>query len=237
MEWTDSGVLLSTQRHGESRAIATFLTQNHGRHAGIVRISKKLTTMLQPGTQATVTWKARLSEHLGTWTIETSHCHWVKSFHNPLALTTMTAACAWVEILLPERDPLSEVFEGLQNLLTKLEEPNLLQRYILFELKLLQSIGFGLSLNKCAVTGQQSNLAYVSPRTGRAVTRTVGEPYRERLLPLAQFITQPEITADAQQLQDGLKLTGYFLERFALANTHKHPPIMRQRLQNYSLTH
>ncbi len=230
MEWSDNGILLSTRRHGESQAIVTFLTEEHGRHAGILRRSRKLNAALQPGTHARITWKARLSEHLGAWSLEETKSQWVHSFHNPAALTVLIAACAWLDMVTPEREPVPHLYTALQTLINQLDQPNLGRRYIEFELCLLREVGFGLQLSHCAVTGEKENLEYVSPRTGRAVTGAVGKEYRDRLLELPAFLTAEDQVVDAQQISMGLKLTGYFLQRYALVSQKQSMPPARERL-------
>lgn len=230
MEWTDNGILLATRRHGESQTIVSFLTEQHGRHAGIMRLSRKTNAALQPGTFARITWKARLSEHLGTWSLEETQSLWVNSFHKPAALTVMMAACAWLDLVTPERDPVPRLYTALQTLISELNQPDLGQKYVDFELCLLREIGFGLQLSHCAVTGKRDNLHYVSPRTGRAVTKEVGKAYHERLLELPAFLTTKDKTADSQQISLGLKLTGYFLQRHALGPYKRSMPPARERL-------
>lgn len=230
MQWSDNGILLSTRRHGEQQAIATFLTLEHGRHAGILRLSRKTTAILQPGTHARLTWKARLSEHLGAWTIEETQSQWANSFHKPAALTVLMAACSWLDVVTPEREPAPRLYAALQKLIAELDQPGLGQRYVDFELCLLREVGFGLQLSHCAVTGEQENLEYVSPRTGRAVTKEVGKAYHERLLKLPAFLTTKDQEADAKQISLGLKLTGYFLQRYALGSYQKSMPAARERL-------
>ncbi|MEN8237176.1 MAG: DNA repair protein RecO [Pseudomonadota bacterium] len=234
MEWTDSGILLSTRRHGESQEIVTFLTEHRGRYAGILRRSRKINAALQPGTQARLVWKARLSEHLGAWTIEETQSRWISSFHKPAALTVLLAACTWLDFVTPEREPAPRLYDALHKLIVELDQPDLGGKYVNFELCLLREIGFGLQLSHCAVTGEQENLGYVSPRTGRAVTKEVGKAYHDRLLELPAFLTTKDQVADAQQISLGLKLTGYFLQRYALGPYQRSMPPARARLDHLS---
>lgn len=229
MEWTDEGIVLGARKHGESGAVAHLLTREHGRHAGLVRggASPKLRATLQPGTLVRARWRARLPEHLGSLTLEPVKAHASDLFDNPIALAGLTAACAVAETALPEREAHPGVFEGLRVLLEALGVPWWPSIYVRWELGLLKELGFGLDLSRCAATGGNDQLAYVSPKSGRAVSLSAGEPYRELMLPLPNFLLGGGGAGDAAQVADGLKLTAFFLERHVY---HGPPPPARDRL-------
>ncbi len=216
MEWTDTGIVLGTRRHGEANAILELMTRAHGRHLGLVRggAGSRLKPVLQPGNTVAATWRARLDEHLGYFTVEGIDLRAASYFaaaHAVYGVTHLAALCR----LLPERDPHESVFEALDAALGYLGDPAAVAVLVArFELQLLAELGFGLDLSACAATGASVDLAYVSPKSGRAVSRTAGEPWRDRLLALPAFFAEDDAPhPSAQDLAAGFALTGFFLER------------------------
>jgi len=208
MEWTDQAIILSVRRHGESSAILSLLTREHGRHAGLVKggMGKGARGSLQPGNRIHVTWKARLSEHLGQITWELDAATGTRWLDDRGRLAAVVAACARAEKALPERAPHPAAFDALAALLEHLGAESYDSLCCFWELGLLAEIGYGLDLSCCAATGSTEDLIYVSPKSGRAVSRTAGEPYKDRLLPLPRFLltreagTAEEITQAREML-------------------------------------
>jgi DNA repair protein RecO (recombination protein O) len=217
MEWSDEGIVLGTRRHGEANVILEVLTRAHGRHLGLVRggAGSRLRAILQPGNSANVTWRARLDEHLGHFVVEGLRLRagdFLTSRHAIYAVTHLAALIR----LLPERDAHEGVFDTFEVLLDHLDTPaKAAALAVEFELQMLSELGFGLDLTTCAATGTTSDLAYVSPKSGRAVSRAAGEAWRDKLLPLPHFLVQAGEPPTAAELADGFALTGFFLARHA----------------------
>jgi DNA repair protein RecO (recombination protein O) len=220
MEWTDEGIVLGGRRHGEANAILEVMTLGHGRHLGLVRggAGSRLRPLLQPGNDLRLVWRARLDEHLGHYTVEPVKLHAVSMLaasHVVYGVTHLAALCR----LLPERDPHPDVHGWLSAALGRLDDPiQAGAEMVRFELRMLAELGFGLDLSSCAATGGATDLSYVSPRSGRAVSRGAGEPWHDRLLRLPAFVIDDEATAPAtpDELADGFALTGFFLARYVL---------------------
>lgn len=215
MEWTDIGTVLGTRRHGEAAVIVEVMTRDHGRHLGLVRggSGARMRPVLQPGNFVGVTWRARLDEHLGHFAVEGLLLRAASFLTLPHALYGVTHLAALVR-LLPERDPHPGVHEALETVLDEIEDPAAAAVHIArFELALLAELGFGLDLTRCAATGTVSDLVYVSPKSGRAVSRSAGEPWRGRLLSLPAFLGEDDAVPSAGDLADGFALTGFFLAR------------------------
>lgn len=235
MEWSDEGILLATRRHGEANAILDVFTAAHGRHLGLVRggSSPRRAADFQPGAQLSVTWRARLSEHLGEYRAEPIRTRAARLLDQPLALAALNAATALLAAALPEREEAPALYPATLALFDAFAEadrwPGL---YAAWELRFLEEIGFGLDLSSCAATGQTQELVYVSPRSGRAVSRAAGAPYADRLLPLPAFLRLGG-PADAQDFAAALRLTGHFLSRRAAEafSGQTGAPPARQRLQ------
>jgi DNA repair protein RecO (recombination protein O) len=232
MLWQDEGVVLAVRRHGENSAVASLLTREHGRHAGLVKggMSKRQRPLWQPGNRLQVTWRARLAEHLGQFVAEPISLVAVQLIDDPDRLAGLASACALLEVCLAERDSHPRLYDDLIGFLGVLvENDQWLEHYVAFELALLAELGFGLDLAACAVTGASENLAYVSPASGRAVTRAGAGVYVDRLLPLPPFLIG-EADADAAQILSGLRLTGAFLRRHVFDATDRAMPGSRERL-------
>lgn len=238
MEWQDDGIVLSVRAHGESSAIVDLLTCHHGRHAGLVRggASKRLRGVLQPGNEVHAVWRARLEDHLGSYRIDPGRARIGDILDDGARLAGLNAACALAVALLPEREPQQSVHTATIVLLdalcardddAQLIWPNV---FLQWELGILKELGFGLDLSACAATGEIDNLIYVSPKSGRAVSRDAGEPFREKLLPLPAFLLNAEIPQDWADLARGFDLTAFFLERYLEGHGGKDLPDARRRL-------
>lgn len=231
MEWRDEGVLISSRLHGETSAIIDVFTAAHGRHAGVVRggASRKLAAVLQPGSQVQVTWSARLETHIGSFTVEPVASR-AAILPDRLALAALNSVAALVHTALPERDPHPALWVKTTVLLDRLMSPKWQPDYLRWELDLLEDLGFGLDLTTCAVTGSREDLAYVSPRSGRAVSRTGAGAWAARLMPLPpSLLGQGPVMG--QELSQGLAITGHFLNRGLQAVLGDKPlPLARARL-------
>ncbi len=236
MEWTDDAIVLSLRAHGESSGILEALTRGHGRHLGLVRggSSSKGRAVLQPGNRIRLVWRARLSEHLGIFTVELARARAADIFEQRAALSGLNALSAVAAAVLPEREPHEAAYEGADALLDAIAHHDFADWAPLFvhwEIGLLNELGFGLDLARCAATGAGDDLIYVSPRTGRAVSRGAGEPYRDRLLSLPAFLLGRQAgDPRAADLHAGLRLTAHFLDQWLLMPHDKTMPEARQRL-------
>lgn len=232
MLWQDEGVVLAVRRHGESAAVVSVFTAGHGRHAGLVRggASRRALPVQQIGNRVQATWRARLADQLGSFTLELARPVAALLLDQPDRLAGLGAACALLEAGLPERDPHPNLYSSLGELIDALlQDRAWCERYVRFELELLAELGFGLDLGRCAVTGGSADLAFVSPRSGRAVSRDAARPYVERLLPLPAFLVGGG-PPDAAQLRAGLQLTGAFLRRHLFEVHDSAAPRARQLL-------
>jgi DNA repair protein RecO (recombination protein O) len=205
------------------------LTREHGRHLGLVRggSASRMRPLLQPGNGVRAVWRARLDEHLGTYAIEGTRMRAATLLASPHAVYGVTHLGALAR-LLPERDPHEDIYEMLEHTLDDFDDAGGAAVHLIrFELAMLGELGFGLDLDNCAATGETTDLVYVSPKSGGAVSRTAGEPWRDRLLRLPSFLRQGEDGGEEdanwsdqdlsdQDLQDGFQLTGMFLLRHVL---------------------
>ncbi len=233
IEWRDQGILLATRRHGETSAIIEVFTPTRGRNAGIVRGGggKKMGPILQPGAQLDVTWRARLDDHLGTFTVEPIKSRAALVLDDRKALAGLSAITAILAFVLPERAAYPALYAKSETLLDMLaDNPAWTYAYMLWELSVLDDMGFGLDFSTCAVLGNQNDLSFVSPRTGRAVSRKGAGEWADRLLPLPPCMLG-ESTSDPAQIALALHTTGHFLKnRLAPQMGNKQLPEARQRL-------
>ena len=233
MEWHDDGIVLTARKHGESSAIVTLLTREHGRHAGLVRggMGRRKRGLFQPGNRVRATWRARLAEHLGSYTCEMTAAVAAPFMDDRLRLAGLSAICAVAEAALPERERYEPVYEGMRILLDVLDQDIWPTIYVKWEMGLLQELGFGLDLTCCAATGITENLTYVSPKSARAVSADAAEPFKHVLLRLPSFLIDTGQTASWPDIADGLRLTGFFLDRQVFAHTREcQAPLARGRL-------
>ena len=218
MQWSDEGIVLSVRRHGEAGAILELMTRAHGRHLGLVRggFGTRLKPVLQTGNSLSASWRARLDEHLGNFTVEGLRLRASSFFASPHAIYGVTHLAALVR-LLPERDPHAGLYAVFEQILDRLDDPVWAAPMVVrFELQLLSELGFGLDLERCAATGAIGDLIYVSPKSGRAVSRAAGAPYADRMLRLPAFLHNRDVPPAGRDLADGFALTSFFLARHVL---------------------
>lgn len=214
MQWRDHGILINMRRHGESSAIIDVFTEGHGRHAGVVRggASRKVAPILQPGAQLDVLWSARLEDHIGTYQVEPIRSRAAAALSGRLALAGLNAVTALLAFCLPEREAHGALYTRTEQLLDLLGQDDVWPlAYLQWELAVLDEMGFGLDLGACAVTGQTDGLIYVSPKSGRAVSKQGAGDWADRLLPLLPCL-RGEGAAPDEEVAQAFRTTGYFLE-------------------------
>jgi len=231
MDWQDTGFVLAVRRHGESGLIVELLTAERGRHAGLVRggQSPRRRALFQPGNLLSAHWRGRLPEHLGQLDCELLRAHAARFLDDPDRLAGLATAASLLNAALPEHEPHRDIYDAFAALIGSLDSAEWAQHYVAWERDLLAALGFGLDLSRCAVIGHNHDLAFVSPRTGRAVSREAAEPYRDKLLPLPAFLWRPAAAVPSDIIA-GLNLTGYFLDRHVLLPQGRSLPEARARL-------
>ncbi|MGQ0742023.1 MAG: DNA repair protein RecO [Alphaproteobacteria bacterium] len=241
MDWTDNAIVLALRPHGEHGVVLEVLTRHHGRHLGLVHggLSPKRRAALQPGNGVRVHWRARLSEHLGTFTVELARARAAQMFEDRAALAGLNAFTALASTVLPERERHTPAYEGAIALLDAMAGHSFADwapLFVRWELGLLDELGFGLDLTHCAVTGAAADLIYVSPRSGRAVSAAAGADYSDKLLRLPAFLLGRQPSAPSRaEISAGLIVTAHFLEQWVLAPHGKALPDARARLADFGV--
>lgn len=234
MEWDDIGYIISIRPHGETSAVVSVLTREHGRYSGYVKgaFSKSKRGILDLGNEVSVRWVSRVEDQLGHFDFELIKAHSVHYLNEPLKLYAIQSACALADQTMAEREKHESVYEGFKILLAQMEGDVWAETYIFWELALIRELGFGLDLRVCAATGRPDSdndqLGYVSPKSGRAVSLSAGEPYKEKMLALPPFLIG-RVSDNPQDIVDGLRLTQYFLENRIYSETYQSLPEPRQR--------
>ena len=225
MEWRDQGILLATRRHGETSAIIEVFTPSQGRHVGVVRggTSRKIAPILQPGAQLDVAWRARLEDHIGSFTVEPVRSRAATAMGDRLALAGLNAVTALLSFCLPEREAHPALYARTEALLDLLGQGDVWPlAYLQWELGLLEEMGYGLDLGSCAVTGATEGLVYVSPKSGRAVSEKGAGDWADKLLPLPDVLRGQGEAPDAEIAQ-AFKTTGHFLNAHLARNLGDKP--------------
>lgn len=234
LEWQAPAIILSARPFGEGGAVVNVITLEHGRHAGLVRggASRAQAALWQAGNMVEARWVARLADQLGSLSGEMVHPAAALAMEEPLALALLSSLCAVAEAALPEREPHPVLFEGMVRVVSRLVHgaATAMADYVRWEAMLLAELGFGIELTVCAVTGAEEELVFVSPKSGRAVSRAAAAGWEARLLPLPAFLRDASVDGDEAEWAAGLRLTGYFLERDLFHGHHRAMPEARGRL-------
>lgn len=229
MKWEDEGIVIAVRPHGETSTIVQLLTHSHGRHAGLVRggQSARLRGLYQVGNRVATTWSGRLADHLGSFDCELVRSFAAEVMDQPDRLAALVSAAAVCEGAIPEREPHPACYVGMLALLDALGGDHWAEVYVRWEMGLLAELGFGLDLSRCAGGGDNDQLSYISPKSGRAVSLSAGAPYKERLLPLPSFLLGRGEGGE-NEVVDGLAMTGFFIERHLFHPHNKPLPKARQ---------
>jgi DNA repair protein RecO (recombination protein O) len=235
MHWTDDAIILSAKKYGENSAVVRAFAKTHGVYAGVVKgaHSKASRGIFQPGNIVSLTWSARLPEHIGTIKAELLSPTTAFIMSDAAKLAALSSACSLIETAFPERHPYPRLYREFAGFLKLLaEEEGWHPPYVKLELGLLAESGFGLDLKSCAATGSTEDLVYVSPKSGRAVSGEAGKPYKDKILPLPAFLLAPKghNSVKPAEILDGLRLTGYFLQSWLIEPHGKKLPAARSRL-------
>lgn len=233
MQLTDEAIILSSSKYGENSGIVCALTENNGVYKGLVRgiTGKTQRGIFQPGNIVELTWRARLSEHLGNFSAGLIHSGAVGIMDEPIKLAALSSLCATLEATLQERDPAQTIYAHFQQFLSQLAADSWQKSYVMLELELLNQLGYGLDLSECAATGTTHELIYVSPKSGRAVSRSAGLPYCDKLLKLPDFLLEEATTHQPlpTSINDGITLCGYFLDKYYFSPNNITQPQARAR--------
>jgi DNA repair protein RecO (recombination protein O) len=232
MQWDDEAIVLAARPHGETSLIVTLLTRSLGRRAGLIRGGRRARGrgVYEIGTRVTAHWQARLAEHLGLLRLELVRGCAAELMDDPARLSCLAAAAAMAEATLQEGEAAPGSYAGLLGLIDALvAERDWAAIYVAWELALLAELGFGLDLTSCAATGATTELVYVSPKSGQAVSRDAGAPYHDKLLVLPRFLVDSAVAPSAADVADGLRLVGFFLERHVFAPLGRPLPPARSR--------
>ena len=233
-EWQADAIIISVRPHGEGNAVVSLLTADYGRHAGLVRggASKKMRGTAQPGNRVQASWRARLSEQLGQMQLELTQAVAARFLDSPMRLAGVASVCALLEGALPERESNERLFAGTDALLSVIsmdeDDEGWLEGYVRWELGLLHAAGYQLDLDRCAASGETTNLAYVSPKSGGAVSRHHAGQFANRLLALPGFLGG--VACPSHDWVAGLDLTGHFLAKRVFAAHNADIPAARRRL-------
>lgn len=232
MEWVDDAIVLGARPFGEGKLVAEVFARDHGRFGGVVHAGRKSQPILQSGNVVHAGWKARLSEQLGFYSpLELMEPHATRLLDDPIALAGLSSAVSLIRGATPERQAYPQLYDALIVLIEAMPHTDIWPAlYTRFELGLLSALGYGLDLTRCAVTGETENLAWVSPRTGRAATAEAGAPHADLLLRLPPFLIDAEAELKSGDVADAFALSGHFLERRVFEHKGEGMPDQRRRL-------
>jgi len=235
MRWESNGLILNFFKYNEKSYILEIFTEEHGKHKGIIRglHSKNKRSIIEPGNEVFATWSGRLETHLGNYNVEpiklwSSHILQFKD-----KLSAISSICSLISLTMAERQPNPLIYFSSKKLIEIVASTrnDWIREYVFWEMQLLSEIGYGLDLERCAVTSKSSDLVYVSPSSGRAVTNEGAGDFKNKLLPLPKFMTNFKANYDNDDIYNALNLTEFFFKkRFFLPNNLNFPQ-SRNRLK------
>ena len=235
MRWSSDGIVLNFSNYNEKSYILEIFTEEHGKHKGLIRglHSKNNRSTIEPGNEVRATWSGRLETHLGNYTLEPIKAWSSLALSHKDKLSAISSICSLISLTMAENQPNIEIYNSCKSLIKQISnnEKTWIKAYIFWEMSLLSEIGYGLDLSKCAVTSNPSNLSYISPASGRAVTDEGAGDYKNKLLPLPKFITGESINYTQSDIFNGLNLTEFFLKKRFFKPNNLNFPQCRNRLK------
>ena len=215
MQFSDEGYIIKTRRHGESGLILTVLTRSNGKISGYVKnaFSTKKNGIYQLGNCISLNAYTRLEENLYSFHVDLLRAEAVNFMTDEAKLSALGALCELCNTCLPEKDNIGLFYNTIESFFNNILEDNWRTYYSYFEFYLLDYLGIGLDLSRCAVTGQRSNLRYVSPKSGKAVSAEAGAPYQNRLFAYPEYIIKHNEHPSLKEISDTLKMTEFFLNK------------------------
>ena len=214
MQWTSEAIVIKQHQFSDDKLLCHFFSATHGVYKGLLTLNKKTRNQIQVGNIVHATWRARLEEHLGSYYCELLKPLSMAVIGNKLKLTSVLSLCSLLSSCLPNRVLEAKIYDdSISYLLSLRDHKNWLTEYLKLELSLLQEMGYGLDLESCAATGLKDGLYYISPKTGKAITKEAGAPYHDKLFLLPKFLNNEVEDMGYQDIVDGLKITGYFIDK------------------------
>ena len=227
MQWQEQSIILSVKPFSENCRIVSVFNRAMGKTSGLV---KGMKSVINIGDISDVTWKGRNADQLGTFKIETVFSPFSFVFENPLEILAIDSVCTLCSNGLPDKAPHGKLFDSVKRFLLELVHDDWLLNYVFFEKMFLSEVGIGLSLSQCAVTGKKEGLFYVSPRTGKAVIKEVGEKYKDRLFVLPKFLLDADEAPSNEDILLALKITQHFLKVYFYGISSRELPLSREYL-------
>jgi len=234
MQVSDEGYIIKILKHGENSIILTVLTSAHGKLTGFVKggLSKKKLGVYQLGNKISFNAYARVEENMPVFKgIELLESNVVHFLTDEKKLAVLSAFCDLFNQTLPENEPLEGLVRSILMFMESLGDDMWLKNYAILEFRLLYFLGIGLDLGSCAVTGQIDDLAFVSPKTGRAVCMQAGLPYKEKLFKYPHFALNKNAIPTKEDVFDLLKMNAFFLKKNFFDAHGLQFPLSRANLQ------
>ncbi|MEM1035784.1 MAG: DNA repair protein RecO [Pseudomonadota bacterium] len=237
MQWRDEALVLGGRRFGEGGLILDVLTAHKGRRAGLVYggASRKKRPQYEAGNSLSLQWSGRLEDQLGRFDVaEVTTSRAARYLDDPAALAAISSVSELLRAGLDDGDQIgSALYEPTIFLLETLDDSDIWPSlYCRWELGLLSALGFGLDLDRCALSGANDGLTHVSPKTGRAIRGSEAGEYLDRLFTLPPFLCEPNAMIGDDDIRNALLLTGYFIEERLFAGMNRTTPEARARLVN-----
>lgn len=230
-EWSDRAISLGLRRFGETGAILEVFAREQGRRRGLIYggASRTKRAPMQAGNTLAVTWKARVEDSLGFFSLaETEFERASVHMANGEALAALSAITEILAAALPEAEAKPALYDAAETLLDQLGNEDVWPAlFVRWELGLLTMLGYGIDLSRCALSGANDGLTHVSPKSGRAVRGSEAGDYLSRLLPLPAFLSDSRAPATPQDIHNGFRLTGHFLGERLFADLNKPVPEAR----------
>lgn len=216
MQVKDEGYIIKTLKYGENSLIVTVLSIAHGKMTGFIKsaVSKKKLGIYQLGNKISFNAYARVEENMfqfrGVELLESNVVHFLS---NPQKLAVLSSFCELFNSSIPDGEPLEGLVRSISQFMDNLDDEMWLKNYAILEFRLLYFLGIGLDLGSCAATGTIENLAFVSPKSGRAVCLKAGLPYEDKLFKYPHFALNKNILPTKEEVMDLLKMNEFFLKK------------------------
>ena len=217
MHWDDTGFLISKNKYNENSLIVEVFTKDHGKTSGILfgGSSRKIKNYLQIGNNFYTNYNAKNNNKIGYFKFEIIKAETPFYFDDKKKLSCITSAMQLIKILTAESQPNEKIYDLIKNFFLILNTNDWVKNYIFWELKLFSLLGYNLQLKKM-VTKKIIN---------EKIFYQLNSSIDNRNIP--NFLIEQNFSASNDDLAQGLRLVGDFLEKSILKPNNISHPISR----------
>ncbi|MEM9061194.1 MAG: DNA repair protein RecO C-terminal domain-containing protein [Pseudomonadota bacterium] len=217
MPWTDDAIMSSVMQPKNDFLVLEVMTKMRGRCKLKVNLDGKPIPPLYPGCTLRLTQLDGSMGELPAAELHDASGGLENAETNLTGMVVLQAMRSMMGTFLPMYEPARRVFESARKLIPVLcdEDGRWPVYYLKWELDILNALGQSGGLERCESAFRHGDAIYISPRTGRAASRTEAGAFLDRMIPVPGFFMGKK-TATIADIRQGHEMTAMLFEKFAM---------------------